>query len=223
MDTIIKLIEILPLVWKIVMISIIVLGNIAYLFRKQIIKLFKKKEPAFNLKDHKLFTEKSYLKHKINLISLDSDLKTKLFQQLLLIKYKSIRDNAIILINNKDLNKLSNKQFFALIIKNMTTIVNDYNDKLKFKFGEEIFELVMNSKDKGFNHIHEKTITFIKNAVDETFESDHVVYTTVEDKIDFLFDLYYIAMKLAMTDVDTVYKNFNGDLSKLLKKCKNCF
>jgi len=223
MDTIIKLIETLPLAWKIVMVSIIVIGNLVYLFRKQIIKIFKKKEPTINLKEHKLFTEKSYLIHKIKMISLDSEKKSKLFQQLLLIKYEAIRKHAIILIENKELENISNKHFLALIIKNMTTIVDEYNEQLKFKFGEELFEMVMNHREKGFNIIHEKTVTFIKSAVDETFESDHVVFTTIEDKMDFLLDLYYIAMKIAMTDIDIVYNNFNGDLTRLLKNCKNCF
>jgi len=228
MDYIVELILSLPLVWKIILISILVVANIGYLFRKPIAKSnwFRKivfwKNEKQNLKEHKLFNESSFLIHKIKRINVGSDKKSSVFQNLLLIKYESIIKNAKLLIDNKDIYGLSNKQFYAVVIKNMTTIVEEYNEKIKFTFGEDIFNLIMVHEDKGFNNIHEKTIVFIKNTVEETFESDHVVYSTTEDKIDFLLDLYYIAMKIAMTDVDKVYKNFNGDLDKLLKKCKKC-
>ena len=232
MEYIIKLILSLPLFWKIVLTSILVISNIAYLFRKQLFKKpflnnFKSEKKVIlstvdKLKEHKLFTEKSFLLHKIKRINVGGEKKSNVFQKLLIIKYNTIIKNAKLLIENQDIYDLSNKQFYAFVIKNMTTIVEEYNDKIKFEFGEDIYNLIMMHVEKGFNNIHEKTIVFIKNTVEETFESDHVVYSTSEDKIDFLLDLYYIAMKIAMTDVDKVYKNFNGDLDKLLKKCKNC-
>jgi hypothetical protein len=224
----IDLILSLPMFWKIFLISILVFSNIAYLFRKQLAKskIGKKFVSMWSgkkiiLTDHKLFNESAYIIYKINRINLGDERKNKLFQKLLLIKYESIKKNTKLLIANKDLSKLSNSQFYAFVIKNMTLIVDEYNEKMKFYCGEEIYNLIMLDEDKGFNNIHEKTIVFIKGAVEETFESEHLVYSA-EDKIDFLLDLYYIAMKIAMTDVEKVYKNFNGDLDKLLKKSKLC-
>jgi len=211
----------LPLVWKLLAIFILILSNIAYIFRKQVVKLinifFKNK---MNLATHKLFTEKSYLKHKIDLINVGSDKKNKIFRNLLHIKYNSILKFSSELIHTKDLNKFSNSQFYALIIKNMTNIVIDYNDKIKLELGKEIYSLVMEHNEKGFNIVHEKTIVFIKSNIEESLTSNHVVLRTPEDKIDFLFDMYYIAMKIALSDVNKIYKNFNGDLDKLIKKRK---
>jgi len=220
MENIIKLIMTLPLFWKIISILLLLLGNIIYLFRKQIYKhihmIFKKNKII--LTEHTLFTECSFIKHKINRIDVGNLKKNNVFRQLLLLKYDSIMKHSNDLISNRELNTLSNQQFYAIIIKNMTDIVNDYNNKIKLQFGNDIYELIMLDKDKGFNNVHEKTIVFIKGNIEQSLKSDHIIFLTVEDKLDFLFDMYYIAMKIAMTDVDKIYKNFNGDLDKLLKK-----
>jgi len=212
----------LPLIWKLIAVFLLIIANTAYIFRKQLIKLFQIffKKNTMNLSTHKLFTEKTYLKHKINLINVGSDGKNKIFRELLLLKYDSILKQSKELLNIDDLSKISNSQFYALIIKNMTNIVKEYNDNFKLKFGDKIYSLVMEHSEKGFNVIHEKTIVFIKGNIEESLTSNHVVLTTPEDKIDFLFDMYYIAMKIALTDVNKIYKNFNGDLDKLIKKQK---
>jgi hypothetical protein len=198
--------------------------NGVYLFRKQISnsKFIKKLSSIFNikkliLKEHKLFQEVKYLQYKINLIQLGEIKKTEVFKNLLLMKYKSIVKHSHILLETKGIYDLSGNQLYALIVKNMIEIVDEYNNDFKLKYGEEMYALVMLDNDKGFNNIHQKTIEFIKNAIEETFESKHVKYTNA-DKLDFLFDLYYIAMKLAMSDVEKVYRNFNGDLNILLEK-----
>jgi len=220
---IVKLIGTLPLLWKIIMVSIIILINSIYLFRKQISKskLFVNLLTIFNikkliLKEHKLFQEETYLMYRISLINLDNHKKTEVFKDLLIMKYKSIISFSKILIHTKDIYDLSNKQLYAIIINNMVEIVDDYNSKIKLKYGEQIYELIMNHPEKGFNIVHQKTVEFIKNALDETLDSQHVKYTNA-DKIDFLFDLYYIAMKLAISDIEKVYNNFNGELFALLK------
>jgi len=214
-----KVIMTLPLVWKLIAVFLLVIGNITYLFRKQFIKLIHKifKKNNINLTEHSLFAEVSFIKHKMKRIDVGHDKKNKIFRQLLLIKFDSIISFSNDLIIKKDLDKLSNSQFYAIIIKNMTDIVEDYNNKIKLEFGEDIFKLVMLDQDKGFNNVHEKTIEFIKGNIERSLKTDHVVFVTVEDKLDFLFDMYYVAIKIAMTDVDKIYKNFNGDLDKLIK------
>ena len=220
-----ELVDTFPMFWKIFIVLLIIFANIIYLFRKFLLKIkFVRKFSKTRIKniEHKIFTESSFIKHQINRIDLNNERKTKIFREILLIKYESIKKYSKLLIENRDVKDLSNKQFYAFVIKNMTSIVKDYNEKIKNKFGDKIYDLIMMDKEKGFNNVHEKTIIFIKNIIEETFETDHVVYSSVEDKIDFLLDLYFIAMKIAMTDVDKIYKNFNGDLDILLKKCKNC-
>ena len=217
-----ELIMSLPLIWKLVAVFLLIISNIIYIFRKPIFKILEKlfKKDKLSLSTHKLFSEKAYIKHKIKLINIGNEKKNKIFKELLTIKYDSILKHSKELLEVKDLNKYSNSQFYALIIKNMTSIVSEYNEKMKLKFGEGICTLVMNHPEKGFNSIHEKTIVFIKGNVEESLTSNHVVLTTPEDKIDFLFDMYYIAMKIAIAEVDKIYKNFNGDLDKLIKKHK---
>lgn len=221
---IVKIISSLPLFWKLVVISVVIMINALYLFRKQIsnTKFIKNLGAIFNinkliLKEHKIFQEVNYLQYKINLIQLGDSKKTQVFKDLLLLKYQSIVKHSHMLLHTKDIYDLSANQFFALVVKNMVEIVDDYNNDFKLKYGEELFTLVMLDNEKGFNNVHEKTVEFIKNALEETFESNHVKYTNA-DKLDFLFDLYYIAMKIAMTDVEKVYRNFNGELNKLLEK-----
>jgi len=221
---IVKLISSLPLFWKIVMIFLVIMINGLYLFRKQISdsRFMKNVSSFFNikkliLKEHKLFQEVKYLHYKINLIQLGEAKKTQVFKDLLILKYNSIVKHSHILLQTKGIYDLSGNQLYALIVKNMIEIVDEYNNDFMLKYGEEMFTLVMLDSEKGFNNVHEKTVEFIKNAIEETFESKHVKYTNA-DKLDFLFDLYYIAMKLAMSDVEKVYRNFNGDLNKLLDK-----
>jgi hypothetical protein len=221
---ILKLVETLPLFWKLIMIFLVILINGVYLFRKQISnsKFIKKISSIFNikkliLKEHKLFQEVKYLQYKINLIHLADVNKSKIFKNLLLMKYNTIVKHSHILLATKGIYDLSENQLYALIVKNMIEIVDEYNNEFKLKYGEDIYALVMLDSEKGFNSIHQKTIEFIKNAIEETFESKHVKYTNA-DKLDFLFDLYYIAIKLAISDVEKVYRNFNGDLDILIEK-----
>lgn len=209
----------LPLFWQILFAGILVIANIAYIFRKQIINIFKKKE-KIDLYKHRIYLEKSYLNHKIKSIDVGDSEKSKLFQGLLLIKYQSILDNSSDLIESCKGKDIDGDDFYRLILKNMTKIVDDYNTKFKEKFGKEIFNLIMEHPEKGFNVVHEKTIVFIKGIADETFKDHHLLYKTTEDKLNFLLDLYYIAMKIAMVDVTKIYTSFNGDLTKLIKKCK---
>ena len=217
-----KLIMSLPLFWKIISIFLMIFSNILYLFRKQLMSLIRiiLKKKNLDLLTHKLFTEKTYFKHRINLINVGDKDKNKIFKDILNIKYKSILTFADELIRTPDMRKLSNTQFYALIIKNMISIVSDYNDKMKLEFGEDIYELVMNHPEKGFNIVHDSAVRFIKGNLEEAFTSSHVVFKTPNDKIDFLFDMYYNAMKFALEDVDKIYKKFNGDLDKLIKARK---
>lgn len=222
-----NLISTLPIGWQIFINIILVIGYLILFFKKHLIKtkIWKKligENNKINLNDHKLFTESSYLIHKINSIDVGSDKKNNVFRGLLLIKYESIISNSNLLINNKTIYDLSNSQLYSIILDNMTEIIENYNDKIKLKYGDDIYKLVMMNKEKGFNILHEKTVFFIKSAIEESFKPEHIIYITTEEKIDFLFDMYFIAMKMAMSDVDKLYKNFNGDLDLLLKECNHC-
>lgn len=212
-----------PLVWRIItVVIIIVLGNFGVMFRKKLIKkvykLFKIRKII--LSDHELFTESSFLKHQIKRIDVGNVKKNEIFIKILCIKYDSIMKHSKELMKNKDLKKLSNSQFYAIIIKNVTEIIDDYNIKLKNEFGEDIYNLVMLDKEKGFNNIHEKTVMYTKKLIEQVFKNEHIVYKKVPERLDYLFDMYFIAIKTAMSDVGTMYVNFNGDLDKLLKKKK---
>jgi len=209
----------LPLSLQIIFAAIMLIANIVFLYRKEIFRLLKKKEIR-DLYKHRIYLEKSFLIHKIKSIDVGDTKKSKLFQELLLIKYDSILTKSSELIDSCNGKDYDGDDFYRLILKNMTKIVDDYNIKIKNEFGDEIYNLVMEHPEKGFNVIHEKTITFIKGIADETFRDHHLLYKTTEDKIDFLLDLYYIAMKISMGDVTKIYASFNGDLTKLIKKCK---
>jgi len=224
-ESLFKLIENLPDTWKIIATFLILLGVFIFVIRKQlqpiILKLIPSKKTKMKkvvLSEHKLFTEESFFKYKISLINIGSDKKNHIFKTLLLEKYKSILKYSNELKKTKDLDKLTNTQFYTLLLENMTNIILEYNDNLKLKMGEDVFKLIMEHDEKGFNVIHEKTIFFIKNQIEETLLSNHVVFTTPDDKIDFLYDMYYIAFKVSMTDVNRIYSNFNGDLDILLDK-----
>ena len=219
---IIEILSTLPLFWKITLIILVILGNIAVSLRKEIGMMFghqkRKKITRKSLYEHKLFIEKGYIFHKIDLIEIDNVKKRKIFKALLQIKYNAILRNASLLI--KEDYEISNRAFYGKVIENLTTIISDYNREFKQEFGEEIFNLIMNDKDRGFNAIHEKTTAFIKGTVEESFSVDHLVPESNLDRVDFLLDLYYVAIKLAITDITKLFSNFNGDLDKLIKKNK---
>jgi len=223
MDVLLKLLEFLenfPIEWKIVFSIIFILLWLLWFFKKPLFKWIKclknKKRNKYSFLNHKIFCEKTFVYHTISMINVGVPEKSYIFRRILKNMYDSILYFSKELITNDKIYNLSNNQFYALVIKNITNIVNDYNDKILKEFGQELYNLVMVHEKKGFNIHHEKTILFIKNVVEEAFENDNIVYSTVEHKIDYLLDLYCIAMKIAMSDVDKLYKNFNGELEKIL-------
>jgi hypothetical protein len=203
-------------------------------FKKDILELFKKSEidekveekteideglayirTLDNLKEHKLFTESSFMEYKINMISLTNVKKSKLFRDLLTIKYDAIKKHSIELLN-LDPTDLDSPKLYGIMLNNLTDIITEYNNNMKLKYGEDIYDLVMIHPTKGFNKIHEKSVDYIKMYIDSEVD-EHFQNKTYVEKIDFLFDFYAIAIRMAINDVSVVYLNFNGDLDKLLK------
>lgn len=210
--------------------GILAVAKIIHMFRDDIgyfLKLKRKKGKSeedkykIDLYKHKIYLEKSFIIHKINTIDVGDNKKNRIFRSLLLIKYDSVLTKSSELIDKTKGLEYDYDDFYRMILKNMTSIIDDYQQKIKNEFGGEIYGLIMDHPEKGFNRIHEKTISYIKGISDSTFNRDHIVYKTTEDKLEFLLDLYHMAMKSAMSDVGSIYSDFNGDLTKLIKKNKN--
>ena len=209
-----------PFVWVTIIVAVAVgIAKIAQIFKTEIYNMFKK-VPKRNLYKHKIYLEKSYIEHKINTLDVGESKKNEVFKRLLLLKYDTILSKSSELIEKCKDNDYDGDDFYRMMLKNMTNIIDAYNVSIKDAFNDEIYDLIMDHPEKGFNKVHEKTIVFIKGIAKETFNGDHMLYKTTEDKLDFLLDLYYIAMKIAMSDVAKIYNSFNGDLTKLMKKCK---
>ena len=215
----IEILSTLPLGWKIFLIIFFIIGNLIVSTRKEIAILIGKKPKREISKkmlyEHKLFIEKAYIFHKIDLIEIKNPKKRLLFIALLKMKYESILEHSVEMIR-EDAN-VSNRVFYGRVIENLTSIIDGYNHAFEEKFGKEIADLILNDPEKGFNATHENTTAFIKGTVEESFSVDHLVPESNLDRIDFLLDLYYVAIKLAITDISKLFLNFNGDLDKIIK------
>jgi len=219
MENIVNLISSLPTLWKIIFSCLFIfIWIMIYFFKGDIIAYIKSigKNNEKSLHEHKLFTESSYVEYQIKMISLSSEKKTEMFKNLMYFKYNAIKKFSNNIIDNSTLKTLNNKQFYSLVLTNLTSIINEYNNNFKLKYGIEIYNMVMLDKEKGFNRIHEISVEHIKMMIEESFISEHVVFSTVNEKLDLLLDLYHISMKIMLNDIVKVYENYNGELDELL-------
>ncbi len=205
-----------PIYIQIPILLLVIFGSIL-IFAKSIgvwgyLKRFQRKKKSHS--KHQLFVEHEYLKHKISMINLTDKKKKDVFKSLLLFKLEAIIHHSKILKEKE----ITNDNFYQIVVSSMSDIVKEYETTFKKKYGNEIFEFIFNHPEKGFNIIHNRSIVFIKDTVKSMTINNVLIENTNSDKMNLVLDMYRTALLTMTYDINIMYDNFNGDLTKLLNE-----
>lgn len=187
---------------------------------KTFIKSSKNKYVKISRKDlynHSLFFTKNYIiNHKIKMMNFGDDKRTYIFRDLLEIKINCICDNAKKLIDIPNVNKVNKTDFKSFAFQNFSDIVDNYNIKFKSIYGKDIYDLIMQDKDKGFNRWQETVIIYTRELIEDICESD-AIGNNVE-KIFSILNTYHSAIDATLVNVEKTFNMYNGELDKLFIK-----
>jgi len=177
----------------------------------EIIKLiitekFKKKEVKIDLNKHFLFKNKSRMQLIIN--KYDNDL----FKVFLNYKVDSILFHTKKLISYK----CEGDSCYDALIDNVNSIVKDYENKFidycKVNYNIETAKYIICK----FNELHKYNIDFILKCIDMVKFSD--IFSDRQDILNYYFTICNLAMQNGIIDGEKVFKNFNGDLTKIMNQ-----
>ena len=180
-----------------------------------------------------LFKNERYLIERARDIEFDDEAKTYLFTTILAIKIEitinEIRKYIDDLVGKRKL-KIKKEDLIAELRILLEMIVSNYENAIKMefikKYGQDIGSKVFNcvyygrlgdKKKYGFKQYHEKNLQIIHKGLQGSLETpigkpDYMLY-------NFLINVH-TALTLALNDLASVFKNFNGELTQLVNESK---
>lgn len=185
----------------------------------------KKKElDLAQLKNHSFFSKcESWSKYKVTELYFGDDVRNRLFRTIVSIKIDVMSTKAMDMLESHDLNELNKKCFQTSVFKLLTDMYVDTQDKIRGKMiemypksGNDIYELVMNHEEKGFNAFNQITDNYTERLVQIICESD--MYSDNYEKYEMILDAFKAALGAAFPHIESAFKGFNGELDNLVKK-----
>lgn len=195
---------------------------------KPLIKLFKRDHTTTtkrivnitsknDLVNHPIFGKmEHFLDHEIRMLNFGDAQRNKLFRIILEKQIEEYSMSLYYLATHTMLEKLTEAELRNLVFDKYNGIVNNYNSKIKDAIGTELFELIMNNETKGYNAWHEPVLQMVQSGIEDVLDSD--MYHNNYEKVYFVLDRYKNSLKAIKMNVENAYRNFNGDLDKVLKK-----
>jgi len=220
--------------WQVLIVSILIIIQIlAFIGGKNLLVLWKayrnansdnplkndknSKKRQMDLFNHSLFFTMNHLvNHKVKMMNFGDGNRNKIFRTLLELKIKSICNHSKQLIEENDLTNMDKLDFKSLVFKNFTSIIDDYNNQFKERFGEDLYGLILQHSEKGFNNWHENVVVYTHNLVDDICDSE--LYADNIERMYAIFNSYHSAIDATLVNVEKTFHSFNGELDALLKK-----
>jgi hypothetical protein len=183
----------------------------------------KKTATAATLKNHTFFTRcESWSKYKVNELYFGDDVRNKLFRTIVSSKIETMSTKIGEIIENPELNVMNKKAFQSTIFNLITNMRVETQSRIREKIvlaypahGVEIYELVMNHEDRGFNAFNQITDNYTERLVDIICESD--IYDDNYEKMEMILDAFKAALGAAFPHIEAAFKGFNGELDQMVK------
>ena len=174
-----------------------------------------------------LFIKEKHYKRIISIQHYGDDDRNFIFRTLLDKKVDAILQIAKELATLKNINKVNLEEFKLYLVQSPNKIVMKYNkdildsycEKYGVCFGPQLFKLIMDDPNTGFNQLHE-TIVNQCEIYGEKLCTIKALRTNSE-RADLMIEQYNTAAYQSIIDTEDHYQIYNGRLTKLLEEYYN--
>ena len=136
-----------------------------------------------------------------------------------------MRAKAAGAIDSLEAGNMSKKAFEAYVFRLIMESRKETQEKIRERIvemyptcGIDIYELVMNHEQKGFNAFNQITDNYTERLVQIICESD--MYESNYEKGEMILDALKAALGAAFPHIEASFKGFNGELDEILCKKK---
>jgi len=175
------------------------------------------------LNNHSFFSKcESWSKYKINELYFGDDVRNRLFRAIVGAKIDIMAVHAKELVNADGICDLSKQCFRTRVFKTITDTHTDTQEEVMRRIrsmyperGNEIYELVINHKGKGFNAFNQITDSYTERLVHIICESD--MYDDNYEKLEMILDAFKSSLGAVFPHIESAFNGFNGELDHAIK------
>lgn len=222
----------LPAFVKIIFIVLVLLAAVGIVIKYWkdailILRGSKKSRTSINdLKTHSFYSKcDSWSKYKVKELYFGDDIRNTMFREIVSIKISVMSQKMRETVEISDLKCMNKKMFEAIVFKMITEMhveterrILERLVELYPKNGSDIYELVMNHEDKGFNAFNQITDNYTERLVQIICESD--MYHDNYEKMDMILDAFKASLGATFPHIESTFKGFNGQLNDIIKPNK---
>jgi hypothetical protein len=118
------------------------------------------------------------------------------------------------MVNDNDIDNLKKNEFKTKIFNMLYDISFDIDRELKQKLGDDVFDLVINSK-KGFKAWSRINTDITWNNIKDFFNLNYIKYNHLI--FNFILTTLSTSITITFNGIENRFSDFNGDLTKLIK------
>lgn len=172
---------------------------------------------SIDIINHPIFDKlNSFIDHDVNMLNFGSDIHNKIFKIILNTQIREYNNHLYQLASNTSILKLDDSEFRCLVFKVYNDIVSEYNKNIKVALGVKISDLIMDHTTKGYNVWHEPVLYMIRKSIEDILVDD--VYHNNYEVLFSILNIYKNSLDTIKMNVENAFRNFNGDLTKILKE-----
>lgn len=176
-----------------------------------------------SLKNHSFFTKcESWARYKVNELYFGDDVRNRLFRTIVGAKIEVMAAHAKDLVNSDGIGGLSKQCFRTKVFKTIIEIRTSTQDEIILRLRSmypdhynEIYELVINHKVRGFNAFNQITDSYTERLVHIICESD--MYDDNYEKLEMILDAFKSSLGAVFPHIESAFNGFNGELDHAIK------
>lgn len=184
----------------------------------------KKKVDAQQLENHTFFSKcESWARYKVNELYFGDEIRNRLFRTIISTKVQVMSFKSREILNNAEMRDMTKPCFQTYMFKLLTDIHIETQQQIRNKIiemypihGQDIFDLVMNHQEKGFNAFNQITDNYTERLVQIICESD--LYSDNYEKYEIILDAFKSSLGAAFPHIESTFKGFNGELDAMVIK-----
>ena len=176
------------------------------------------------LKQHSFFSKcESWSKYKVNELYFGDEVRNGLFRAIVGTKVRVTMQHAFDALVSNDINGMSKQAFQTFVFKMITDMHVDMRQQMRDRIlelypahGQEICDVAINHKTKGFTAFNQITDSYTERLVATICESD-LYYDNIE-KYEMILDAFKSALGACFPYIESTFNGFNGELDGIIKK-----